>query len=59
MDAILAQIEANAGNAAGIGEAGLDFQDCKTNEERERQTASFKKSNRACKRTEQTSRCAR
>nr|WP_269850893.1 TatD family hydrolase [Methanosarcina horonobensis] len=56
---MLAQIEANAGNAAGIGEAGLDFQDCKTNEERERQTASFKKSNRACKRTEQTSRCAR
>ncbi|AKB76514.1 Putative deoxyribonuclease YcfH [Methanosarcina horonobensis HB-1 = JCM 15518] len=43
IDAILAQIEANAGNAAGIGEAGLDFQDCKTNEERERQTASFKK----------------
>jgi TatD DNase family protein len=43
IDAIIAQIEANAGNAVGIGEAGLDFQDCKTNEERERQTASFKK----------------
>ncbi|WP_048132376.1 TatD family hydrolase [Methanosarcina sp. 1.H.T.1A.1] len=43
IDTILAQIEANAGNAVGIGEAGLDFQDCKTNEERERQTASFKK----------------
>ena len=38
-----AQIEANAEKAAGIGEAGLDFQDCKTNEEREKQTASFKK----------------
>lgn len=43
VDAILAQIEASAGKAAGIGEAGLDFQDCKTNEERERQTAAFKK----------------
>jgi TatD DNase family protein len=43
VDAIIAQIEANAGNAVAIGEAGLDFQDCKTNEERERQTASFKK----------------
>lgn len=43
IEAILAQIEANAGKAVGIGEAGLDFQDCKTNEERERQTASFKK----------------
>ena len=43
INAILAQIEANAGKAVGIGEAGLDFQDCKTNEERERQTASFKK----------------
>jgi len=43
VDAILAQIEANVENAVGIGEAGLDFQDCKTNEERERQTASFKK----------------
>ncbi|MCC4771988.1 YchF/TatD family DNA exonuclease [Methanosarcina sp. DH2] len=43
IDAIIAQIEANAGNAVGIGEAGLDFQDCKTNEERARQTASFKK----------------
>lgn len=43
IDAIIAQIEANAGNAVGIGEAGLDFKDCKTNEERERQTASFKK----------------
>ncbi|WP_048162159.1 TatD family hydrolase [Methanosarcina sp. 1.H.A.2.2] len=43
IDAIIAQIEANAGNAVGIGEAGLDFQDCKTNEERERQTTSFKK----------------
>lgn len=40
---ILAQIEANAGKAVGIGEAGLDFQDCKTNEERERQAAAFKK----------------
>ena len=27
----------------GIGEAGLDFQDCKTNQERKRQTAAFKK----------------
>ena len=43
INSILTQIEANAGNAVGIGEAGLDFQDCKTNEERERQTASFKK----------------
>ena len=43
INAILAQIEANAEKAVGIGEAGLDFQDCKTNEERERQTASFKK----------------
>jgi len=43
INSILAQIEANAGKAVGIGEAGLDFQDCKTNEERERQTASFKK----------------
>ena len=31
------------GKAVGIGEAGLDFQDCKTNDERERQTAAFKK----------------
>ena len=43
INTILAQIEANAEKAAGIGEAGLDFQDCKTNEEREKQTASFKK----------------
>jgi TatD DNase family protein len=43
INSILTQIEANAGNAVGIGEAGLDFQDCKTNKERERQTASFKK----------------
>lgn len=43
IEAILAQIEANAGKAVGIGETGLDFQDCKTNEERERQTAAFKK----------------
>ena len=43
INAILSQIEANAEKAAGIGEAGLDFQDCKTNEEREKQTASFKK----------------
>ncbi|MHB8102147.1 MAG: TatD family hydrolase [Methanosarcina sp.] len=43
INAILAQIEANAEKAAGIGEAGLDFQDCKTNEEREKQTASFEK----------------
>jgi TatD DNase family protein len=43
INAILAQIEANAEKAAGIGEAGLDFQDCKTNEEREKQTRSFKK----------------
>ena len=43
INAILSQIEANAGKAVGIGEAGLDFQDCKTNEERESQTASFKK----------------
>jgi TatD DNase family protein len=43
INAILAQIEANAKKAAGIGEAGLDFQDCKTNEEREKQTDSFKK----------------
>jgi TatD DNase family protein len=27
----------------GIGEAGLDFRDCKTNEERERQSRAFKK----------------
>lgn len=40
---ILVQIEANARKTVGIGEAGLDFQDCKTNEERERQTAAFKK----------------
>jgi TatD DNase family protein len=43
INSILAQIEANAGKAVAIGEAGLDFQDCKTNEERERQTSSFKK----------------
>jgi len=43
IDAILTQIEANAGKAVAIGEAGLDFQDYKTNEERERQTASFRK----------------
>jgi TatD DNase family protein len=43
INAILAQIEANAEKAVGIGEAGLDFQDCKTTEERERQTAAFKK----------------
>ncbi len=43
INSILAQIEANAEKAVGIGEAGLDFQDCKTNEEREHQTASFKK----------------
>ena len=43
INAILAQIEANAGKAVGIGEAGLDFQDCKTHEERERQTEAFKK----------------
>lgn len=43
INAILAQIEANSGKAVGIGEAGLDFQDCKTNEERERQAATFKK----------------
>lgn len=43
INAILAQIEANAENAAGIGEAGLDFKDCKTNEERERQVATFEK----------------
>lgn len=43
INAILSQIEANAGKAVGIGEAGLDFQDCKTKEEREKQTASFKK----------------
>lgn len=43
IDAILTQIEASAGKAVAIGEAGLDFQDCKTNEERERQTAAFKK----------------
>lgn len=40
---ILAQIEANAGKSVGIGEAGLDFQDCRTEEERKRQTASFEK----------------
>jgi TatD DNase family protein len=43
IEAILAQIEANAEKAVGIGEAGLDFKDCKTNEERERQILSFKK----------------
>jgi len=43
INVILAQIEANAEKAVAIGEAGLDFQDCKTNKERERQTASFKK----------------
>lgn len=43
INSILAQIEANAGKAVAVGEAGLDFQDCKTNEERERQTSSFKK----------------
>jgi TatD DNase family protein len=43
INAILSQIEANAGKAVGIGEAGLDFQDCKTKEEREKQTVSFKK----------------
>ena len=43
INAILAQIEANAEKAISIGEAGLDFQDCKTNEERERQTVAFKK----------------
>ncbi len=43
INAILAQIEENAGKAVGIGEAGLDFQDCKTKEEREKQTAAFKK----------------
>ncbi len=43
INAILGQIEANARKAAAIGEAGLDFQDCKTNEERERQTTAFKK----------------
>ena len=43
INAILAQIEANVGKALGIGEAGLDFQDCKTNQERKRQTAAFKK----------------
>lgn len=43
IDAILAQIEANAEKAVAVGEAGLDFQDCKTDNERERQKASFKK----------------
>jgi TatD DNase family protein len=43
INAILAQIEANAEKAISIGEAGLDFQDCKTNDERERQTVAFKK----------------
>jgi len=43
INAILTQIEANVEKAIGIGEAGLDFQDCKTNKERERQTAAFKK----------------
>jgi TatD DNase family protein len=43
INAILSQIETYAEQATGIGEAGLDFQDCKTNEERERQTESFKK----------------
>jgi TatD DNase family protein len=43
INVILAQIEANAEKAVAIGESGLDFQDCKTNEERKRQTTSFKK----------------
>jgi TatD DNase family protein len=43
INSILAQIEANAEKAISIGEAGLDFQDCKTNDERERQTVAFKK----------------
>jgi TatD DNase family protein len=43
INVILTQIEANAEKAVAIGEAGLDFQDCKTNEERERQTSAFKK----------------
>ncbi|MGB9926812.1 MAG: TatD family hydrolase [Methanosarcina sp.] len=40
---ILIQIEANAEKAVAIGEAGLDFQDCKTSKEREKQTEAFKK----------------
>ncbi|WP_048178849.1 TatD family hydrolase [Methanosarcina siciliae] len=43
INSVLAQIEANAEKAVAIGEAGLDFQDCKTNEEKERQAVSFKK----------------
>jgi TatD DNase family protein len=40
---ILAQIEENSEKAVGIGETGLDFQDCKTDKERQNQTAAFKK----------------
>lgn len=43
INAVLAQIEANADRAVGIGEAGLDYKDCKTGEEKTRQEASFKK----------------
>ena len=43
INAILAQIEANIEKAVGIGEAGLDYQDCKTDAEKEYQAASFEK----------------
>lgn len=40
---LLAQIESLAGQAVGIGEAGLDYYHCKDAPGRERQTAVFKK----------------
>ncbi|MDD2440339.1 MAG: TatD family hydrolase [Methanosarcinaceae archaeon] len=41
--AVLTQIETKADQAVAIGEAGLDYQDCKNEEEKTRQEASFKK----------------
>ena len=40
---LLAQIESLAGQAVGIGEAGLDYYHCKDAPGRERQAAVFKK----------------